>query len=138
MSYIIILNTKKYIEAHFDENIKLDDIAKEVGYSKYHLNRIFRKSTSQSIHKYLRERRLYEAAYQLLNTDKSIVEIALSMGYSSQPSFTFAFKQEFGCTPQIYRSKTTQFDKHDRKVLNRCNNASSVDMLMFVREVLAA
>lgn len=98
-----ISKVKDYIEEHLKEPLRLDQIALEMGYSKYHLNRMFHEKTKQTIHHYIRERRLYEAADQLIDTDKPIVELALEMGYSSQQSFTFAFKKEFDCAPSVYR-----------------------------------
>lgn len=98
-----IKEVKKYIEEHFTENILLDDISKLVGYSKFHLNRLFLEDTGLTIYQYIKERRLSEAANQLMHTDKSIIEIALDVGYMSQQSFTFAFKQMYQCTPQVYR-----------------------------------
>lgn len=104
-----ISKVKKYIEENFKDDITLDDIAKNVGYSKYHLNRMFLENTGLTIHKYIRERRLTEAADLLLYTDQSIVDIALSIGYTSQQAFTLAFKQMFDCTPYKYRINTMTF-----------------------------
>lgn len=99
-----IVKIKKFIEEHFTENIRLQEIAEKVGYSKYHMNRMFAKSTGKTIHNYIKERRLFEAAELLSNTDDSIVDIALQVGYTSQQAFTKAFKQQFDCTPQVYRN----------------------------------
>jgi len=137
MTKISITKTKKYIEEHFTDNINLDDIAKVIGYSKYHLNRVFRESTNQSIYNYIRERRLHEAAYQLLNSDQSIVEIALDIGYSSQQSFTFAFKKEFECTPQVYRNNTIVFDKQEVIIINQSSSDFS-NIMMYASGVIAA
>ncbi len=93
----------EYIEEHLGDNIHLKDIAKETGYSKYHLNRIFTKSTGQTIHKYLQERRLTESAKMLISSDKPLAEIALESGYSTQQAYTLAFRQYYLCTPQVYR-----------------------------------
>lgn len=111
MTYYYIEAIKKYIETHFEESMTLDEIAGEFGYSKYHLNRRFQEGTGKSLHSYIRERRLWEAAKLLLETERTIVEIALSVGYSSQQAFTFAFKQEFDCTPQVYRKETLLFEE---------------------------
>lgn len=137
MDNISISKTKNYIEDNFEENIRLDDIAKAVGYSKYHLNRMFRESTNQSIYNYIRERRLYESAYQLANTDKSIVEIALTMRYSSQQAFSFAFKKEFGCTPQVYRNESTRFEILPIRMLKAETNRSH-GMMMYLAGGIAA
>lgn len=99
-----ISKVKKFIEENYKNDITLDDIAKNVGYSKYHLNRMFLNKTGQTIHQYIRERRLAEAADLLLYSDQTIVDIALNIGYTSQQAFTLAFKQMFECTPYKYRS----------------------------------
>lgn len=138
MDNISISKTKKYIEEHFLEDLKLDDIAKEMGYSKYHLNRVFQKNTNQSIHQYIRERRLYKAAYLLTNTTIPIIEIALGMGYSSQQSFTFAFKKEFDYTPQSYREKTSLLNKQNGRVIDITNGYFKEKILMCIRGGIAA
>lgn len=108
---INISQVKKYIEENYLEDISLDDIAGHVGYSKYHLNRMFFDRTGQTLHKYIRERRLTHAADMLVNTEQPIVDIALGIGYTSQQSFTLAFKQMFGCTPNKYRSTYVVFER---------------------------
>lgn len=99
----VISKTTDYIENNLYEKVKLDEIAKAVGYSKYHLNRIFTESTGQTIHRYIQERRLAESALKLKNSDKQIIEIAQDAGYSSQQSYTLAFRRFYHCTPQVYR-----------------------------------
>lgn len=99
----IVKKTIHYMEAHLTEHIKLEDIAKEIGYSKYHLNRIFMEGTGQTIHQYLMERRLSESARELTDTDRNIADIAQDFGYSSQQAYTLAFGRFYHCTPQVYR-----------------------------------
>lgn len=65
-----IKKVKEYIEEHFTENILLDDIAKIAGYSKFHLNRLFLEDTGLTIYQYIKEKRLLEAANQLISTEK--------------------------------------------------------------------
>jgi AraC-like DNA-binding protein len=98
-------STIDYIEKHLTEEIKLDDIAGAAGYSKYHLNRIFAEVTGQTIHKYIRERRLAESAVRLTSTDISIATIAQDAGYTSQQAYTLAFRQLYHDTPQAYREQ---------------------------------
>lgn len=98
-----VTGIKKYIEEHFTEDISLDQIAAYAGYSKYHLNRRFCEKTGMTIHKYIIERRLSEAAKRLSDTDEAIVDIAIDTGYASQQAFTIAFRQMFCCTPNEYR-----------------------------------
>lgn len=106
MDYTCVLNIKRYIEKHYSEEISLDLLAKEIGYSKYHMNRMFAESTGKTIHAYIMERRLFEAEWLLLNTDTPIIEIAQMIGYTSQQSFTKAFGQRFECSPASYRNNS--------------------------------
>ena len=98
------MKTIDYIENHLDEDIKLEDISKAVGYSKFHLNRKFAESTGLTIHRYIKKRRLEKAADKLIHTEKRIVEIAFEAGYESQQSFTFAFREQYYTTPMVYRN----------------------------------
>lgn len=102
-----VKKTVAYIESRLDEDLKLDDIAKHAGYSKYHLNRVFAETVGCTIHKYIKRRRLTEAAKRLAYTEESIAEIAFAAGYDSQQAFTPAFRQVYTCTPQVYRQQGT-------------------------------
>ena len=92
-----------YIEENLEKEINLDNISKNIGYSKFYLNRIFTEYTGITIYKYLQKRRLTMAAEKLVKTDKPIMQIAYEAGYDTQQSFSFAFKQEYLYPPKIYR-----------------------------------
>ena len=62
-----------YIEKNLEKEINLDDISKNIGYSKFYLNRIFTEYTGITMYKYLHNRRLTVAAEKLVNTDKPII-----------------------------------------------------------------
>ena len=94
-----------YIEAHLEDKLDLDSLAREAGYSKYHLHKMFTSIVGFTIHSYVQRRRLTEAARFLIFTDKPIMEIALSAGYETQQSFSVAFKAMFDCSPQALRKK---------------------------------
>lgn len=93
----------EFIDQNLHQNIQLDDIAKEAGYSKFHFDRIFKYTIGESLIEYVRKRKLTEAASELLSTDTRIIEIALKYGFSSQQSFSMTFKKYFGKTPHQYR-----------------------------------
>ena len=82
-----------YIEKNLEKEISLDNISKNIGYSKFYLNRIFTEYTGVTMYKYLQNRRLTVAAEKLVKTDKPIMQIAYEAGYDTQQSFSFAFKQ---------------------------------------------
>ena len=72
--------------------------------SPFHFNRVFKKTTGESVHTYVRRVRLEHAANALLfNPDSSITEILSESGFVSNSSFTHAFKECFGVTPSKWR-----------------------------------
>lgn len=93
-----------FIENNLDSQLSLDEIAREAAYSKYHLNRMFLECVGCTIYKYIQMRRLTVAAEKLVYTQKPIIEIAYEANYSSQESFTYAFRQVYGHPPQEYRA----------------------------------
>jgi len=92
-----------YIEAHLNEKLNLDTVANAVGYSKYHLHRMFTDSVGLTLHDYIQRRQLTEAAKLLVFSEKPIIEIALLAGYESQQAFTASFKSMYKQTPSEYR-----------------------------------
>ena len=103
-----------YIENNLDSQLNLDEIAKEAAYSKFHLNRIFLECVGCTIYKYIQLRRLTVAAEKLVYTKKPIIEIAYEANYSSQESFTFAFRQLYGHPPQEYRAIKVHIPKFNK------------------------
>lgn len=101
----IIKKVIDYIENNLEQEIDLDNIAKTIGYSKFHLNRMFTEETNMTIHKYVQIRRLTVAAEKLVKTDMPIVQIAYEAGYHSQQAFSLAFKQIYLYPPKIYRNR---------------------------------
>lgn len=98
-----IITVINYIENHLTEKLTLSAIAIAVGYSKYHLHRMFMETVGLSIHNYVQRRQLTEAAKLLVFSDTSILEIALMAGYESQQAFTYIFKQMYKKSPYEYR-----------------------------------
>lgn len=99
----VIKKVIHYMESNLENDISLDTISKTIGYSKFYLNRIFTENTGITMYKYLQNRRLTVAAEKLVKTDKPIIQIAYEAGYDSQQSFSFAFKQIYLYSPQVYR-----------------------------------
>lgn len=98
-----IISVIDYIENNLNEKLDLTSIANGVGYSKYHLHRMFKEILGLSIHDYVQRRQLSEAAKLLVFSNQSILEIALIAGYESQQAFTTAFKQMYKKSPNEYR-----------------------------------
>lgn len=111
-----------YIEAHLLDELTVDEVTEEVGYSFYHFHRIFQSVTRSTVSEYIRGRRLTYAAYDLFHTDLRIVEIAIKYHFSSQEAFTRSFQRMFSITPGKFRKqkdmKDTLFRAMEKKPLD--------------------
>jgi len=94
-----------FIESHFASQITFEDLAKAGGVSRFHVTPAFGAATGLSIMRYVRGRRLTEAAKALSNGAPDILSVALDAGYGSHEAFTRAFRDEFGVTPETIRAQ---------------------------------
>lgn len=92
-----------YIEENLSDEISLDKLSKEVGLSKFHFQRVFKKQLNYGIYKYIQIRRISNVALLLLNSDLKIIDIALMSGFSSQEAFSRTFKLHYHLSPHQYR-----------------------------------
>lgn len=106
-----------FIEEHIMENPTLDSIAQAMHYSKFYCSRQFRLVAGMTLKRYVAGRRLYYATIQVRDTKKSIIDIALEYGYSSQAALTRAFRYTYGCTPAVYRKYPIPIPLPIRKVV---------------------
>lgn len=109
MDWIKQLNKAvSYIEDHLDGEIFYQEISKIAGCSVYNFQRVFSYIADKPLSEYIRNRRLTLAAFDILNTEDRLIDIALKYGYESQDSFTRAFKGFHGVLPSKVRSETVQ------------------------------
>jgi AraC family transcriptional regulator len=94
-----------FIENRFSGELSLDEIATAAGVSRYHMVRAFGSATGRSVMRYVRGRRLTEAARSLANGAPDILSVALDAGYGSHEAFTRAFRDQFGLTPEAVRAQ---------------------------------
>lgn len=87
--------------------LTLDDVAAVCGVSTFHLTRAFGIATGRPLMRYLRARRLSEAARALAAGAPDILALALDAGYGSHEAFTRAFREQFGATPEAVRARGT-------------------------------
>ena len=88
----------RYIDANLTEDITIDHLSERFYISKYHMMRLFRQETGQSIHGYLSDRRLLHAR-DLIAGGMSATESCFRSGFRSYSSFTRAYAKRFGTTP---------------------------------------
>jgi AraC family transcriptional regulator len=93
------------IERNSERALTLDGIAEACGVSRSHLAYAFGAATGLSVMRYLRGRRLTEAARVLVGGAPDILAVALGAGYGSHEAFTRAFGEQFGVTPESVRER---------------------------------
>ena len=83
----IMLRAKKYIKEHFKQRINLDQLATEMGYSKFHFVRLFKKYFTLTIQEYIDVQRL-KYVNSKLSEKVSKKEISNNLGFSSPTAFS--------------------------------------------------
>lgn len=94
-----------WMAEHLAEEFNLDQLAARAGLSKFYFNRLFKSATGVSPSRYHINLRLDEAKRLLRETKKTIVEIALDVGYSNPSHFAQLFRKETGLSPSDYRQQ---------------------------------
>ena len=92
-----------YAAVHRDEDVSLQTLARQSGFSAFHLHRIFGSITGETPKHFTRRIRLERAAAMLLTSSGSVLEVALMCGFQSHEVFIRTFRQRFGMTPSAYR-----------------------------------
>jgi len=103
----LLAQSLEYIEQHLTETIKTEDIAKAVFCSKSTLEKLFQNINHISVHDYIIRRRMSKGGKLLFqNSELSVLDVALQVGYNSHESFTRAFKQVWNCNPSEFRGRS--------------------------------
>ena len=101
----------RYIDANLADDITIDQLSEQFYISKYHMMRLFRRETGQSIHSYLSDRRLLHAR-GLIAAGLSATESCFRSGFRSYSSFTRAYARRFGTTPT---GRSAQLEETDEQ-----------------------
>lgn len=99
----LFMSVCNYINQHCTENLSLDAMAKNAGFSKYHFCRLFKEFTGTTFHDYLTNSRILWAKNLLGDSSISITEISMRSGFNSLSTFNRIFREQLGCTPSEYR-----------------------------------
>ena len=100
---------QKMIDEHIEENIKVDDIASELGMSRMQLHRRIKIITGKSLSGYILSVKMKKAEYLLLHTQYKVKDIALNIGYTDSSYFSKVFKKEKKHLPKAYRMKYSMY-----------------------------
>lgn len=93
-----VLSGKEFIDSNFTQALSIEQIARAAGMSEYHFFRLFKQTIGVSPYQYILAKRL-KTASQLLKSDYSVSDVAITMGFSDIYSFSKAFKKHFGVSP---------------------------------------
>lgn len=100
----IVHHIEFVLSRQWGECLSLRDLANEVGISVYHLCRIFRRATGSTLHQYRQTLRVRWSLEGVMESSRSLVDIALDAGFSSHSHYTSSFRQEFDQTPSSVRA----------------------------------
>ncbi len=98
----------EYMKTHFGEPIGINDVAKHMGVHRAYFSKLFTEHTGINPSHYLRRLRMEQAQYLLKQTNRSVLDISLSLGYENATSFTRAFSSYFGEPPKQTRLRTSK------------------------------
>ncbi len=99
---------QNYIRKHYtDKNFNIYSVCSAVGYSRRQVDRFFKKYLGKTLNEYMNAIFLTESANELLNTKKTILEVALNSHFESHEGFARSFYKKFHIMPSVYRDKKT-------------------------------
>ena len=120
-----LIRVKDYIAANLEGNLTIAQLAKVASLSRFHFARAFKAAVGQTPHQYVSGHRLARAKELLTRGDRSLLDIALSLNFSSQANFTRAFHRGTGMTPGQYRRGAARPDcvSSNSRVASAASNA---------------
>ena len=89
----------RYVQSHLYENIRLEDIARELKYSKTYVSAEFKKATDSTVTDFILRSKVREACYLLEQQMMPVFEISEALGFYDASYFIHVFKKFTGCTP---------------------------------------
>jgi AraC family transcriptional regulator len=101
----VMVRALDFIEAHLREPVGVADMAAAVSYSLYHFCRTFKAATHFTPYDYLMRRRIAEAAQEVLESERKLIDIAFDYQFNNPETFSRAFKRMMGMQPTQWRKQ---------------------------------
>jgi len=101
--FVYVRRCVNLLSERMSDDIRIEELAKELGISAAYLQRLFRQVHGMTIVDYLNRMRIERAKLLLLNTDDPVIEIAMEAGFNSRQHFTRVFTSLERISPQEYR-----------------------------------
>lgn len=107
----------RWLLEHLDQKITIEELSRRFLVNPTTLKAAFKEVYGTSLAAHIKEHRMAEAARLLRQTDRSVAQIALAVGYSSQSRFSESFKEAYGMLPKDYRRNDSRdlFEKNGTK-----------------------
>lgn len=102
-SVSVVERARKFIDGHYQRDISLDDVSREVDISPYYFSKLFKEETGKNFVEYVTEIRMSRAKELLTKSDMSMKEICSEIGYADPNYFSRIFKKNTGQTPTEYK-----------------------------------
>jgi len=93
-----------YVHAHVSESISIDSLAELAELSPFHFSRVFKQSTGITPLQFVTRERMLQAQQLIRETSRSLIEIALEVGYTSPSHFAQVFRRTAGMAPTQFRN----------------------------------
>ncbi len=110
--YVLAKKSVDYLNSRLDQEVKLNDLIREIGTNKDKLYQVFKTYYKTTVLSWLREQRMQHAANLLKNTSFSIARISIEVSYRNSTNFGVAFKRVFNVSPSHYRNDFIQKRKN--------------------------
>ena len=110
-----VFEIQNYVQANYQKQISLNDLAKKLYLSNAYLSKYIKKRFGLSFLEYVNNIRLFHAVDDLLYTEKKITRIALDNGFPTTASFNKAFRDIYNMTPSAYRSSIRKEQAEEKK-----------------------
>lgn len=114
MSKKTIAEMVEWVEMNISDNPTLHEMSSHVGYSPYYCSSKFHEVVGLTFKRYVVKRKLSIAAFELGQSNRRIIDIAVAYGFSSHEAFTRSFVKEYGMTPLDYRRKLPSIEYFER------------------------
>lgn len=100
-----------YMKKNYDQDITLEGVADEFGFSPTYLSRMFKRYADVSYKTYLLNLRTEYSFREMMNTDHSLSQVAVNNGFPNSRAFAKAFVKRYGCLPSEYRKQNEKREK---------------------------
>lgn len=131
-SRIRIKSIQNYVQANYQSQISLNDLASRLYLSNAYLSKYIKKNLGMTFVEYLNNIRLFHAVDELMYTNKNITHIALDNGFPASAAFTKAFKEAYNESPSEYRKRNQIKEKKKQEtVLNEEQKSRIMEYLRY-------